>query len=241
MPAGGCAASVGMTDMLVDCRLLRPVVSRYSQTGLVPPEPSIHDKTSLQNVMAQPRREKPVSTISRVAIHAFGYELENFGHNMMTYVKGGRLPVTKFVTVIETDDGLRGEFAPHYMANQMTCAQVSQMAPMLIGRNAEHRGRIFEDLKNAFRHFDRAGIAAIDGALWDLAGKNTIARSPDCSAGIATGYRRMPAHSRARRQLAGWIVSKPMQILHNIALNSAIRPSRSMASGTASRKAKFLS
>ncbi|MEO1159919.1 MAG: enolase C-terminal domain-like protein, partial [Pseudomonadota bacterium] len=133
-----------------------------------------------------------MSTISRVAVHAFSYELENFGPNIMTYVKNGNLPVTKFVTVIETDDGLRGEFAPHYMANAMTCAQVSQMAPMLIGRNAEHRGKIFEDLKNAFRHFDRAGIAAIDGSLWDLAGKKY-----NCSvAQLLGGYRdRIPAYA----------------------------------------------
>lgn len=133
-----------------------------------------------------------MSTISRVAVHAFSYELEDFGTNMMTYVRNGRLPVTKFVTVIETDDGLRGEFAPHYMANAMTCAQVSQMAPMLIGRDAEHRSKIFEDLKNAFRHFDRAGVAALDGALWDLAGKKH-----GCSvAGLLGGYRdRIPAYA----------------------------------------------
>lgn len=112
-----------------------------------------------------------MSIIRRAAVHAYRYELDHFGRNMMTYAKGGRLPVTKFVTVIETDDGLRGEFAPHYGATPMTFAQVCQMAPMLVGRDAEHRTRIFEDLKIAFRHFDGAGIAAIDGALWDLAGK----------------------------------------------------------------------
>ena len=133
-----------------------------------------------------------MSTITRVTVHAYAYELENFGPSMMIYARGGRLRVDKFVTVIETDDGLRGEYAPHYMASPMTCAQVCQMAPMLIGRDAEHRTRIFEDLKNAFRHFDRVGIGALDGALWDLAGKKygaSITR-------LLGGYRdRLPAYA----------------------------------------------
>jgi L-alanine-DL-glutamate epimerase-like enolase superfamily enzyme len=45
------------------------------------------------------------------------------------------------------------------------------MSPGLIGQNAEHREQIFERLKNNFRHFDKIGIAALDCALWDLAGK----------------------------------------------------------------------
>ena len=44
------------------------------------------------------------------------------------------------------------------------------MAPMLIGLRAAQRELIFERLKLAFRHFDKAGIAALDAALWDLAG-----------------------------------------------------------------------
>lgn len=112
-----------------------------------------------------------MSIINRVAVHAYRYELDHFGPNMMTWSENNKFPVTKFVAVIETDDGLRGEFAPHYMASAMTFAQVREMAPLLIGRNAEHRSKIFEDLKIAFRHYDRAGLAALDGALWDLAGK----------------------------------------------------------------------
>ena len=133
-----------------------------------------------------------MSIIRRLTVQEYRYELDNFGGDVMTYKKGGRLAVEKFVTVIETDDGLRGEYAPHYMASPMTCAQVCRMAPMLIGRDAEHRTKIFEDLKNAFRHYDRVGIAAIDGALWDLAGKKYGA-SIACLLG---GYRdRIPAYA----------------------------------------------
>ena len=45
------------------------------------------------------------------------------------------------------------------------------MARELIGQDAEHREQIFERLKNGYRHFDKVGIAALDTALWDLAGK----------------------------------------------------------------------
>jgi L-alanine-DL-glutamate epimerase-like enolase superfamily enzyme len=45
------------------------------------------------------------------------------------------------------------------------------MAPLLVGRDADHRVAIFEDLRIAFRHYDRVGIGPIDSALWDLAGK----------------------------------------------------------------------
>ena len=133
-----------------------------------------------------------MSLITRISVHSYTYELENFGANIMTFEKGGRLPTTKFVVVIETDDGLRGECAPHYMANKMTCAQVVEMAPLLIGRDAEHRTKIFDDLKIAFRHFDRAGAAALDGALWDLAGKKY-----GCSvAQLLGGFRdRIPAYA----------------------------------------------
>jgi len=130
-----------------------------------------------------------MSTITRVSVHSYTYALENFGPNLMTYQKGGSLELTKFVAVIETDDGLRGEYAPHYMASAKTCAQVIEMAPLLLGRDAEERTKIYEDLKITFRHYDRAGAAALDGALWDLAGLTPvpIRGNPPPEALIASG------------------------------------------------------
>jgi len=77
-----------------------------------------------------------MSIITRVSVHSYTYALDNFA-TLMRYQKGAKLDLTKFVTVIETDDGLRGEYAPHYMANAKTCAQVIEMAPLLLGRDAE--------------------------------------------------------------------------------------------------------
>jgi L-alanine-DL-glutamate epimerase-like enolase superfamily enzyme len=45
------------------------------------------------------------------------------------------------------------------------------LAPYLIGREAEQRERIFDDLKREARQFDHMGHGPLDIALWDLAGK----------------------------------------------------------------------
>lgn len=132
-----------------------------------------------------------MSIIRRIAVHSYRYELENF-RSPMAFEKGSRFAFTKFIAVIETDDGLRGEYAPHYMASPKTAAQVCEMAPLLIGRDPVQRLKLFEDVKIAFRHFDRAGYAALDGALWDLAGKKY-----GCPiAALLGGYRtRLPAYA----------------------------------------------
>lgn len=132
-----------------------------------------------------------MSIIRQVSVHAFEHRLENF-RSLMAFEAGAVTTLTKFACVIETDDGLRGEYVPHYGGNAMTHAQVCEMAPLLIGRDAEARVKIFEDLHNAFRHYDRTGMAAIDAALWDLAGKKyglSVAR-------MLGGYRtRLPAYA----------------------------------------------
>ena len=133
-----------------------------------------------------------MSTISRVTVQTYQYELDDFGGSMMVYEKGATLVMTKFVVVVETDDGLRGEYAPHFGASPSALAQATEMAPYLIGKDAEHRTKIYEDLKHMFRHFDRVGVAAIDAALWDLAGKKY--RTPISK--MLGGYReRIPAYA----------------------------------------------
>ncbi|MEM7250841.1 MAG: enolase C-terminal domain-like protein, partial [Pseudomonadota bacterium] len=120
------------------------------------------------------------------------YTLEDFGPSISTYTRGVDLDVSKFVVSIETDDGLHGCYAPHFGATPQALAQVSAMAPGLIGLDAEHREAIFEKLKLDFRHYDKVGLAILDTALWDLAGKKY-------GASIATllgGYReRLPVYA----------------------------------------------
>ena len=133
-----------------------------------------------------------MSRIKRIVIQEYRYTLEDLGPAIWTYQKGGRLDVTKFVVTVETDDGLTGSYAPHFGATSHAAAQVDEMARALIDHDAEQREKIFELLKNGFRHYDKVGIAALDCALWDLAGKKygtSVAR-------LLGGFRqRLPAYA----------------------------------------------
>ena len=111
-----------------------------------------------------------MSTINRIVVQTYAYELKDFS-SIAVRKKGEEIEVSKFVVSIETDDGLSGTYAPHFGATDQALAQVKTMAPLLIGLDAEHREQIFELLKIRYRHFDKVGIAALDCALWDLAGK----------------------------------------------------------------------
>jgi len=111
-----------------------------------------------------------MSRIDRITVRSFDWRIEGMA-SVMRAAPGGRVTLSKFVVTIETDDGQRGDYLPHYMGRPMTMAQTCEMAPLLLGRDPETRGKIFDDLRNAFRHYDGAGIAALDAALWDLAGQ----------------------------------------------------------------------
>jgi L-alanine-DL-glutamate epimerase-like enolase superfamily enzyme len=111
-----------------------------------------------------------MSTIDRITVQTYAYELPDFGRGGK-YQAGGSIRLEKFVVSIDTDDGLTGSYAPHFGAAPQTLAQVKDMARGLIGQNAEQRERIFERLKHSHRHYDKSGIAALDTALWDIAGK----------------------------------------------------------------------
>ena len=133
-----------------------------------------------------------MSKISRITVQAYAYQLDDFGLSPIIHKKGVSLSLSKFVVSIETDDGLRGSYAPHFGSTSHALAQVNAMAPTLVGQNAEHRERIFERLKIEFRHFDKVGIAALDSALWDLAGKKHGASVAE----LLGGYReRLPVYA----------------------------------------------
>ena len=111
-----------------------------------------------------------MSAINRILVQTYAYELKDFS-SLAVRKKGENIKDSKLVVTIETDDGLSGSYAPHFGATDQALAQVKTMAPLLIGLDAEHREQIFELLKIRYRHFDKVGIAALDCALWDLAGK----------------------------------------------------------------------
>ena len=132
-----------------------------------------------------------MSTITNITVQTYAYELEDFGSGG-TYQRGGKIRLEKFIVSIATDDGLAGSYAPHFGASPQALAQVKDMARGLIGHDAEQRERIFERLKQSHRHYDKSGIAALDAALWDLAGKKYDAPV----ARLLGGYRqRLPVYA----------------------------------------------
>jgi len=96
---------------------------------------------------------------------------------------------TRFVVVIETRDGSRGEFVG---GNDTMLAQARIIAGALPGRDALAREQLYSEIKVKLRKTDRMGYGAFDNALWDLAGK----RYGAAVAEMLGGYRwRLPAYA----------------------------------------------
>ena len=140
-----------------------------------------------------------MTKITKVEIHEFTFDAVNLGNmtgadsvGAVGYSKGSISEVAKFAVVIETEDGCRGEYVTHWCGTPSTCAQAKMLAPKLIGRDAEHREGIYDDMKRELRQFDHMGQGPLDIALWDWAGKKL-----NCSVGILLGsYRkRLPAYA----------------------------------------------
>jgi L-alanine-DL-glutamate epimerase-like enolase superfamily enzyme len=120
-----------------------------------------------------------MSLIDLVEIHEFTYETVNLGIEAsgstaignVGYVKGGRLPMSKYAVVIGTADGARGEYVAQWVGHKAALAQTLMLAPGLIGRDADQREAIYDDLKREIRQLDHMGHGPIDIALWDLAGR----------------------------------------------------------------------
>ena len=116
-----------------------------------------------------------MSKINRVEIHEFTYEAPNIGLDAsgfnLVYQPNGRQKLSKYAIVIQTEDGVRGEYVALWVANRMSLGQTLTLAPHLIGRDAMHREQIYDDFKRALRQYDHMGHGPIDICLWDLAGK----------------------------------------------------------------------
>ncbi len=148
------------------------------------------------------------SLISRVEIREFTFEAKNLGivgasldeairgggtpGGNVEYARGESFTMTRYAVVIETGDGCRGEYVTHYVGTKSAHAQSLMLAPMLIGRDAEAREGLFDDMKRELRQYDHMGHGPIDIALWDLAGKKygvSVAK-------MLGGYRtRLPAYA----------------------------------------------
>jgi L-alanine-DL-glutamate epimerase-like enolase superfamily enzyme len=115
--------------------------------------------------MADPR-------ISKITVHEYEYTVDDLGMDdsgfNIVYVPGNTITRKGYIIRIFSDLGVTGEFASGLAAEYST---LPSFAHYLIGKNALERERIYTDVKRALRKVARIGIAPVDVALWDLAGK----------------------------------------------------------------------
>lgn len=139
-----------------------------------------------------------MSRINRVEIHVFQFDVENLGAvggagvGALGGKRGAKSRLTKYAVVVQTENGLRGEYVTHWVGSAAALGQSVMLAPYLIGREAEEREGIYDDLKREARQFDHMGHGPLDIALWDLAGKKLNASVSE----LLGGYRkRLPAYA----------------------------------------------
>ncbi|HXF64213.1 MAG TPA: enolase C-terminal domain-like protein, partial [Caldilineaceae bacterium] len=110
--------------------------------------------------------------ITKIEIHEYEYTLENMGRDYngfnLVYEPGGKIALRGKILRIFTDAGIIGEYAGGSNAEYST---LPTFLHYLIGKSALERERIYSDVRRALRQVARIGIAPIDIALWDIAGK----------------------------------------------------------------------
>jgi L-alanine-DL-glutamate epimerase-like enolase superfamily enzyme len=110
--------------------------------------------------------------ITGIEVHTYTYNLHDLGRDYngfnLVYAPGGTVTQTNHIIRILTDVGLVGEYAGGSAADY---AILPSFAHYLIGKHALERERIYADVKRALRQVARIGLAPVDIALWDLAGK----------------------------------------------------------------------
>ena len=110
--------------------------------------------------------------ITRLTVNQYQYELSDVGKDYngfnQVYLKGAKSNAKGYVFTVETDAGITGSWAG---GSAESYAQVGMVAQYLIGKDPLQRELIYNDLKRALRKNDRFGIAPVDIALWDIAGK----------------------------------------------------------------------
>jgi len=140
-----------------------------------------------------------MTVITRVEVHEFGFDGQNLGKasdagsiGTLHYLKGSVARIQKYAVRIYSEDGCCGEYVTHWVASPSSLGQTIMLAPLLLGKHAEHREGIYDDLKRDARQFDHMGHGALDIALWDWQGKQL-----NCSISTLLGaYRnRLPAYA----------------------------------------------
>jgi len=114
----------------------------------------------------------PDPKIVKIEIHTYQYTLKDLGKDYngfnLVYEPGGTVPSGGKIIRILTDQGVTGEFAGGSATDYAT---LPRFVHYLLGKSALERERIYTDVKRALRQVARIGLAPVDVALWDLAGK----------------------------------------------------------------------
>lgn len=108
--------------------------------------------------------------ITEIEVQRFSYELADLERREhgMAYAPGKSLTSAAYVITIFSDVGVKGEFVG---GGPVDYAGVGVFADSLIGQNPLERERIYSRVKQAVRQQGEMGLAQVDIALWDLAGK----------------------------------------------------------------------
>ena len=110
--------------------------------------------------------------ITKLEIHEYEYTLEDMGRDYngfnLVYEPGGKATMRGKILRVFTDVGIIGEYAG---GSDTEYSTLKGFLHVLIGRSALERERIYSDVRRALRQVARIGIAPVDIALWDIAGK----------------------------------------------------------------------
>jgi L-alanine-DL-glutamate epimerase-like enolase superfamily enzyme len=110
--------------------------------------------------------------ITKIEIHTYRYTVRDMGTDYngfnLVYEPGGTIESGGHILRILTDVGVVGEYAGGSATDYATLPRFTHF---LLGHNALQRERIYTEVKRALRQVARIGMAPVDVALWDLAGK----------------------------------------------------------------------
>jgi len=109
--------------------------------------------------------------VESLEVTVFEYEMQDMGTDYngfnLVYEKGSTAKRQMAVLQMRTDADITGEV----VTSQAELSTLPIWAPYIIGQSALERDRLYSDVKRALRQMARIGVAPMDNALWDIAGK----------------------------------------------------------------------
>ena len=169
-------------------------------------------------------------TISKITLTKYSFVKKDLGTDYngfnLIYEPGATLEAGGYVLTIETAGGLKGEFVGGQEADY---SQLPKLAKYLLGRNALERERFYSDISRALRQVARIGLAPLDCALWDLAGKAHEVPLYRLLGGFKAKVPCYASTFHGDEQRNGLIHQRPMPNLQFNVEKWGIRPSRFMA------------